>query len=138
MDHEVRIYGDTRAELRIECDGLAVVDVSGLVTLASLALLQAGCAADMSGGQLRSLVVDFRRAVLLVSRGDAVLAVRPALEGDPRIPVANVCAPHDEPGFLAHAWAMARIGLLRAVFVCPNAAERWVRARARAGALNYL
>jgi hypothetical protein len=130
MHKEVWRYGSTKVVVTLGDDGMADIDVAGLVSLGSIASLRRDCVAIMCRSDIRAMVVDLRRSSVLLGACDVPL---PALSMPQRvvaIPVAIVCSELDEPLFLSHAWHQAYAGLTRAVFTDRDEALSWARARA--------
>lgn len=129
MHKEVWRYGAAKAVLRMLSGDIAKVDVIGLASAVVIAQLRVELVCGAHAAQAKAVVVDFRRAAVTANLEDL-----PEMRGEARsrasLPVAYVIEAHDESAFLAHAWAMSRSGLLRAVFTDPDEALAWALARA--------
>ncbi len=130
MHKDIWRYGAMKAVLRFGDDGLIQVEVIGLVSVSSVGCLRRDCVLAMSLPGARAMVVDFRRASVLLSIYNLPMPALPIPEAKAAMPVAVVCGEVDEALFVIHAQQSAKQGLTRAVFTDPAAAREWVWARA--------
>ena len=118
MTHrEIWNYKGLRAIQRYTAEGVATVELTGLVTLSNLAELQRDCYKCLLQAQVCALIVDFRGAVVLAEAKDVPQSLGQMSSGCAAKPVANICLAIDEMLFLSHAWSMCRHGMMRAVFL---------------------
>ena len=126
MTHrEIWDYKGMRAVQRYTAEGVATVELTGLVTPLTLAELQRDCYECMKQAQVCALIVDFRGAVMLAEVEDVPRSLGKMQPEISAKPVANICLAIDELLFLSHAWGMCRRGMMRAVFLDSIDALSW-------------
>lgn len=136
MHKEVWRYGATKSVLRLGVDGVARIDVIGVVSIAALQAIRRDATTSKRCTHAKGLILDFRRAIVLLGASDVpmpAVPVPPQMEG---MPVAYVVSELDEPLFLSHALQQARAGHTRAVFASPTDAWAWVVERANGTSLR--
>ena len=122
-------YGAMKAVLKL-VDRLIHIEVSGMVGLGDLGLMRRDAVISMALPGALGMIVDFRRASVLVGRAQLPMQVTPIPAPLAAMPVAIVCSEVDEELFLTHAMRQALEGLTRAVFTDADEASSWVLARA--------
>jgi hypothetical protein len=102
--------------------------VSGYLTLASSALMRDYVNAELLAAGAKSVVVDLRKAVHVLSEDDWRKIVEGSDLAFPSpVPVALVVSEADEAAVRKMADAMLDVGHLRGVFLRPGPALQWAK-----------
>ena len=112
--------------------GVVELMVSGLLHASAARALQRTVSQAMTAGDdVRGVLVDLRRATMLIDAAAAPLPQLDALDAPQHLkPIALVVPAVSEPAFRRWAWEGSIAGLTLAVFVDAEEALAWIRARA--------
>lgn len=128
---------DAKARLQVE-RGVACVVVTGLITPGAAVGLRPWMALHLSEERVSSILMRAERAALVAAAPEVIGRLEDfAAGGVLRRPGALVVPYGCEDEFEAYAWALAQVGVVRAIFTdappaiawCQKVAERRLRVR---------
>ena len=109
-------------------DWVASIRIDGVVTPAGGGAILRGCHEDLLASRAPALFADYRAAALQVTAEALLGSVAPVFSADSplRVPTALLVRPDDLEVWRLYCRLQGMSGILRAAFISPDDARRWL------------
>ena len=119
-----RLYGDTQIDYRT-LSGQVIAEVRGVVSAKVLGDFVLDMLPIVAQTQALSMVVELRQADVTATLSEICANPSRVPQGMSHLPICTVVRNDAWSLFRGHAWAAAKAGLIRGVFVDQEEARQW-------------